>query len=426
MAGPIVQRMWRGVVLVVVAVALATSLSPGTALAGVVSLEAGVLSYRSAPGEADAYEVVRARGYVEVRPDPHPAGYSPDGLLVAGTGCAEVTNVDAFGFARTAVRCPSPSTAPAPRLEVHLGDDWDSFQAGSVLRGDFHGGRGDDSIRGAGRVDGGPGADHLRSRSRHGVVRGGPGRDELSAFGAGPVRMYGGPGPDRLDGSRRTDVLRGGPGPDDIEGAGGADVIDLGPGVDESGGFGLGNSGADIVRTRDGRFDYIACLAGRDTVVLDRFDLYEPSCERVKRRGAARSVLYGAAVYRKRWGHDTNELAIGFTCPYDGPRVCDPTFRVRSRRGPVLTGVGRTRELGNQEWVWTMRPEVLHALSHWTRVTMQTRDALGRRYRQTIVCPDGAVEVEPPYEGESVAARIPLSDSRTCQPPLSGLDNWAF
>lgn len=118
-------------------------------------------------------------------------------------------------------------------------------------------------------------------------------------------------------------------------------------------------------------------------------------------------------------------MAIAFTCPYDGPRACDPTFRVRSRRGWVLTGVGRTRELGSQEWLWTMRPGVLHALSHWARVTMQTRDALGRRYRQTIVCPDGAVEVEPPYEGESVAARIPLSDSRTCQPPLFGLDNWA-
>ena len=421
-AGPIVERGWRGVVLVLVAMALGTSLAPGRALAGVVSLEAGLLSYRSAPGEADAYVAVRARDYVYVRRDPDRGG-SPDAPLVAGTGCAEVMSVDAFGFAATGARCRSPSTGPAPRLEIHLGDGEDSFEAERALRGQFYGGQGDDSIGGAGAVYGGPGADFLGSRGRHGVVRGGPGRDELSAFDAGRVRMHGGPGRDRLYGSRKADVLRGGPGTDSIDGLAGQDVIDLGPGVDESG-FDSGG-GADIVRARDGRLDYIDCFAGRDTVVLDRFDLYERSCERVKRRGAARPVLYGAAVYRRRWGHDTNELAIGFTCPYDGPPVCDPTFTVRSRRGRVLTGVGRTRELGNQEWLWSLRPEVLHALSHWVRITMQTRDALGRRHRQTLVCRDGAVEVEPPYEGESLAARTPLPDSRTCQPPLLGLDNWS-
>jgi hypothetical protein len=415
--------LWAHCLVVVVVTAVA-GLGAEKARAGVVSLEAGVLSYRSAAGEADAYEAVRAQRYVEVRHDSDPSS-SPDGRLVAGAGCAEVTKVDASGFAHTAVRCSLPSAAPAPRLEVRLGDDWDSFEAGSALRGEFHGGRGDDSIRGAGTVDGGPGGDSLSSVGRHGVVRGGPGRDRLSADDAGRVRMYGGPGPDQLDGSSKGDVLRGGAGTDSIDGWRGPDVIDLGPGVDESDSWVSGDPGADTVRARDGRLDYIDCWGGHDTVVLDRFDLYERSCERVERRGAARPVLYGAAVYRKRWGHDTNELAIGFTCPYDGPRVCDPTFRVRSRRGLVLTGVGRTRELGNQEWLWTMRPEVLHALSHWTRITMQARDALGRRYRQTIVCPDGAVEVEPPYEGESVTARIPLSDSRTCQPPLLGLDNWA-
>jgi hypothetical protein len=75
------------------------------------------------------------------------------------------------------------------------------------------------------------------------------------------------------------------------------------------------DSGADIIRARDGRLDYIDCWTGRDTVVLDRFDFYENNCERVRRRGAARSVLYGAAVYRKGWGHDANELALAVTCP---------------------------------------------------------------------------------------------------------------
>jgi RTX calcium-binding nonapeptide repeat (4 copies) len=415
--------MWRGAVPVLVAMALVTTLPPGSAVAGVVSLEAGVLSYRSAPGEADDYEAVRASDHIEVRRDADPPGF-PDGQLVAGAGCEAVTDMDAFGYATTTVRCSTPSTVAAPRLEIHLGDDSDAFRAERALRGRFRGGRGGDVLDGAGVVDGGPGADFLASVGRRGVVRGGPGRDELSAFGARSVRMQGGQGPDRLWGSHDADVLRGGPGADAIDGLGGPDVIDLGSGVDESGWE--SGAGADIVRARDGSLDYIDCFAGRDTVVLDRFDLAERSCERVRRRGAARPVIYGAALYRKRWGHDTNELAIGFTCPYDGPRVCDPTFRVRSRRGLVLTGVGRTRALGNQEWLWTLHPGVLHALSHWTRITMLSRDALGRRHRQTIICVEGAVEVDPPYEGESVAARVPLSDNRTCDPPLFGLDNWSL
>jgi hypothetical protein len=90
----------------------------------------------------------------------------------------------------------------------------------------------------------------------------------------------------------------------------------------------------------------------------------------------------------------------------------------------VLNAVVSERELGDWEWTWTMRREVLDALSNWTRVTMRARDALGRRYRQTLVCPDRAVEVSPIDPGRSVAARTPLSDSRTCDPPLTA--HWDF
>ena len=190
--------------------------------------------------------------------------------------------------------------------------------------------------------------------------------------------------------------------------------------------------GDDLVRARDGRFDYLTCWEGRDTAILDRFDLYERDCERVRRRGAARSVLYGTVVYLKRLGHPHNELEIDFTCPYDGPAVCNPTFLVHSHKRLVLRGDGPTRQLGDQGWVWGMAPRVLGGLTTWVRVTMRATDAHGHRYRQTLTCPSGAVEVELPepdsFHGTTQPQSAPtprakpLAGRHDCSPPVRSLD----
>lgn len=54
---------------------------------------------------------------------------------------------------------------------------------------------------------------------------------------------------------------------------------------------------------------------------------------------------------------------------------------------------------------------------------MVARDALGRPYRQTLVCSEGAVTVEGPSD-EATGARGPLTNSRNCDPPLGEIDLW--
>jgi RTX calcium-binding nonapeptide repeat (4 copies) len=391
------------------------------ALAARVSLEDGVLHYRSAPGERDGVEVSLAAGIQ--------LALFSDRLSV-GPGCADQSPPSGAQI----VRCPLRARAPLPRLRVELGDRADDFAVseellgGAQLRGEFYGGAGNDRITGMGLLLGGLGDDSVFAEGRNPVVRGGAGDDDLMVVGSNPGRgrLYGGPGRDFLEGGDGRDLLRGGAGTDSLQGLGGRDLIDPGQGVDEVD----AETGGDVVTARDGRFDYIECLEGRDTVMLDRFDLYERDCERVRRRGVARSVLYGAGVYETASGQ-FKELEIDFTCPFDGPRVCDTTFDVYTSRHRVLHGFVTTRGLGDQGWLWDLRPRTLVALTNWARITMRTRDALGRPYTQTIVCPEGVTvsEYSEP-EGALKSARRyprggaahPLTNSRTCRPPLSSLD----
>ncbi|MEX8493277.1 MAG: hypothetical protein AB3X43_04715, partial [Sphaerotilus sp.] len=87
--------------------------------------------------------------------------------------------------------------------------------------------------------DGGDGNDKLTAGSAGGVLRGGAGKDELNATGAGPITLEGGAGDDVLNGGTGNDVLRGGTGNDKLNGQGGNDTLDGGAGDDRlSGGDG--------------------------------------------------------------------------------------------------------------------------------------------------------------------------------------------
>ena len=141
------------------------------------------------------------------------------------------------------------------------------------------GGRGRDRLSGN-NVDntliGGGGSDVLKGRG---------GRDQLSAgseFSAGRARtrdkLYGGSGPDVLDGTRGRNVLSGGSGADTIDGAAGADRIRGGRGRDRI----TGGSGADrIVTRRDRARDRVNCGSGTDRLRADRRDRRR-RCERVR------------------------------------------------------------------------------------------------------------------------------------------------
>ncbi len=403
------------------AVALAVSAAP--AVAATIAVERGVVTYRSWPGEKDNVQISDALSLV-----------LPSRRHTIGAGCVDETPPFATSVR---VRC-SPRGTPQPGLRMYLGDRDDEVEAETPLRGVFHGGRGNDSITfGIGVLYGGPGDDDLLAVGARPVIHGGPGNDDagvngsVTGTGRSPARIYGGPGHDLVSGDGGADLLSGGAGRDNVQGLGGRDVLYPGPGEDEVD----ADEGADLVRARDGRLDYIDCWDGRDTAVLDRFDLYERDCERVRRRGVARPVLYGAGVHETASG-TFKELEIDFTCPFDGARVCDPIFLVHSSHGRVLRGWVKTRRLGDQGWLWTLRPRVLVRLTKWARITMVAHDALGRPFRQTLVCPRGVVvnDYEEPYEGESAAVghghassandggARPLTNSRTCWPPILSLN----
>jgi hypothetical protein len=96
-------------------------------------------------------------------------------------------------------------------------------------------------------------------------------------------------GPDTLRGTPGRDTVCGLPGPDDIRtgtgndriGAGsGDDRIVPGPGRDTVD----AGDGRDWIDARDGQRDVIACGPGRDTVLADRVDRVDGTCERVTRR----------------------------------------------------------------------------------------------------------------------------------------------
>ena len=92
-------------------------------------------------------------------------------------------------------------------------------------------------------------------------------------------RYVGGGGDDLVRGSPGADVLRGLGGHDTLFGLGGPDEIFGGPGNDRL----IGGAGADMIQARDALRDAVYCGGGDDTVVADRRDKVDRSCERVRR-----------------------------------------------------------------------------------------------------------------------------------------------
>ena len=104
--------------------------------------------------------------------------------------------------------------------------------------------------------DGGPGDDRLVGTKGDDVLRGRGGADVLSG-GSGSDRLVGGPG---------RDVLRGGPGYDQFNMADGAE---------------LPSPGRDRIVARDGGPDEISCGDGADVALVDSEEDGVYSCEKV-------------------------------------------------------------------------------------------------------------------------------------------------
>jgi Ca2+-binding RTX toxin-like protein len=169
----------------------------------------------------------------------------------------------------------------------------------------------------AATVDGGPGGERLRGTNVADTINGNGGNDRIGGRG-GDDDLDGGTGNDRMSGGSGDDVQGGGAGNDVIfanrgvdssSGGDGDDVlwalaradVARGPGVDQVGDTLDGGNGNDVLRTRDGEVDRIACGPGADRALLDNVDVITDAtaenpngaCEVVQRKAVRRSETHG-------------------------------------------------------------------------------------------------------------------------------------
>jgi hypothetical protein len=151
-------------------------------------VDAGTVSYRAGPGEANRVTVTRV--------DDASVRLTDAAALAPGAGCrAENAH---------AVVCA------ARRADVRAGDRADTVAAHGVpLTAD--GGAGDDTLTGGSRADvirGGPGPDLITGGAGADALSGGRGEDFVFATRHGPDRVTCGPGPnDTVVGANRRDLV---------------------------------------------------------------------------------------------------------------------------------------------------------------------------------------------------------------------------
>jgi Ca2+-binding RTX toxin-like protein len=258
--------------IAVVALAGGFALLGGTAEAGTVTIEDGVVTFRGAPGEENTVRI------------------EAGGTTVTVEDWVPMTTPDCDQLDIDFVSCTVPK---GTRVAVELGDIRDSVwvEARWVGRiaggdgddvitvfgpkvdgGDVYGGPGDDTLQYqtavAGDLHGGPGDDFLAAEydARGAVMEGGQGDDVLVAgYGSRGLVAHGDLGDDRLVGSSARDRLYGGPGLDSLEGKGQADRLFGELGSDLL----FGGSGSDLIRGGRGG-DHILGGPGRDIVHGDR------------------------------------------------------------------------------------------------------------------------------------------------------------
>jgi Ca2+-binding RTX toxin-like protein len=176
------------ITLVVCAGAL---VAPGLAQAASISYEGNQLVYRAAPGERNSFSLY---------PDQNNSA----------SGKVEISDAYNVAISYPAGPCEQPfegtvlCTYPAGGLVADLGDGDDSAGFGSSL-----------------------------PASVKATILGGPGKDDLHAYGATNPILDGGDGSDTLTGWQSNDTLRGGAGDDELLGHGGDDVLQGGDGNDK-------------------------------------------------------------------------------------------------------------------------------------------------------------------------------------------------
>jgi hypothetical protein len=194
--------------------------------------------------------------------------------VTAGDYCTSVDEHEAVCRPR-----PQEPTS-ALWMTARTGDQADVafVEFGSALLGP-----GDDTGRGSGVIQGGPGGDDIQFEAPAPrpfqfftiTFHGGAGED-LLVGGLPTSDLDGGPGPDELVGGDGPDRLRGRAGADRITGGRSGDGIVGGRGIDDV----FGGADDDRIAVNDGQRDLVRCGPGRDRVRVDSLDMVR-GCERV-------------------------------------------------------------------------------------------------------------------------------------------------
>jgi hypothetical protein len=262
------------------------------------------------------------------------ATLTKSGSTLTYTAAAGRTNLPTF---------TAPGTASTIRVTRANGDDDPLVNSGCTpAGGDFDctgiarividTGDGDDVVTALTvtlpiTVNGGTGADQLRTGSGADVLTGGDGDDVLDA-GAGNDTLDAGAGDDLLDGVANDGVpgegddfgadiedvdIDGVPASSTLTGSAAANVLTTSGGNDPISG-GLGNdtidsaAGDDVVDVRDGYADRVACGAGTDVVSADTLDVVSTSCETVNRADVGNAL-------------DDRPPTVAWTAPAAGAKV---------------------------------------------------------------------------------------------------------
>jgi hypothetical protein len=263
-------------------------------------------------------------------------------------------------------RVPDRTRLLAPRVYLGAGKDVVYIE---VPRRDaiVYGGPGPDVLDGPYRADG----DTLLPAEFHG----GPGNDDITATGL----VYGGPGNDEMTNTSSPSRLVAGSGDDQIWGSEGDDVINAGAGHDTVVDWG----GNDVIRTRDGQTDTVGCGDGRrDRLTADVRDESDvdstqrgpfDDCERLDRRGEPLLTPFRF----QGWDYEPY-VTVLYGCPPDGPSLCLGTCSLR--RGGRLIARRPLRERAGTWGVVYFRlgsRRINRLLDKDIRITIRWRDRTG-------------------------------------------------
>jgi hypothetical protein len=269
------------------------SLLAADASAATLSAEGGALTYRAAPGEANAV-ILTEDEPGEIRISDSVA------IDVAAPECRRADWDDA-----SVVRCPARGTL---RVETGDGDDRITFlydfPTGMTLVAD--GGAGDDELEGP-------------SSQAAVTLLGGDGDDRLRG-GFGVDTLEGGAGADELDGQAGDDTLHGGAGDDKLAGYDGADLIDGGAGTDRITDDWLPTDRIPVSVTLDNRANDGRPGERDDVRSVEVIDIHRPAVLVAGRSGDdyLKSFHYADVIDGKA-GNDTIEAGYGDDVITGGP-----------------------------------------------------------------------------------------------------------